>query len=120
MTVTVGQCVGDRRDKEVSVGAAQPVAEHHKYNLNTAQIQYQNCINTLFTLQKYNLNTAKIQSLHCTTTTSTLHRCELNTAQIYVLNALHYTNAFLFHWQVFYYCTNTIPFGIADDDCANS
>ena len=81
MTVTVGQCVGDRRDKEVSVGAAQPEAERHRYNLNTAQIQYQNCIYTLFTLQniiltpqKYNLYTAQQQSQHCTDVNLTLHK----------------------------------------------
>ena len=37
MTVTVGQCVGDRRDKELSLGAA---VEQHKYNLIIAQIQF--------------------------------------------------------------------------------
>ena len=60
--MTVGQCVGDRRDKEVSVGAAQPEAERHKHNPGSAQIQYQNCINKILTLHKYNPNIAQIQS----------------------------------------------------------
>ena len=74
MTVTVGQCVGDRRDKELSVGAAQPAAEQHKYIYIVAQIQLHYCTNTITLVHKYNYIVAQIQLCHCTNTITLLHK----------------------------------------------
>ena len=59
--MTVGQCVGDRRDKEMSVGATQLPAQQHKYNYIIAQIQTYCCTNTMLEiLEKSHFTIAQI------------------------------------------------------------